>query len=139
MDGGYLFTTRGAYCSGCNHSDWIYMGGMVEGAAPSDRRLFFVPRRDFTIDENWQVAGLKATGSHDVVTVDAFVPESCAVLAARLFKFAGSIALSNDLPFGRYLADITAGRQHITCNADAFGRSFGAALLGAGHKASDFL
>ena len=34
-----------------------------------------MPRGDFAIEDTWRVAGLKATGSHDVVVKDAFVPD----------------------------------------------------------------
>jgi 3-hydroxy-9,10-secoandrosta-1,3,5(10)-triene-9,17-dione monooxygenase len=60
----------------------------------------------------------------------ALVGERCSVLAARLFKAAGGAALYTDLPFGRILADITAGRQHISNQHDAIGRNFGAAMFG---------
>jgi 3-hydroxy-9,10-secoandrosta-1,3,5(10)-triene-9,17-dione monooxygenase len=38
-------------------------------------RTFLVPRSDYQIDDNWHVAGLKGTGSKDVVVEGAFVPE----------------------------------------------------------------
>jgi 3-hydroxy-9,10-secoandrosta-1,3,5(10)-triene-9,17-dione monooxygenase len=38
-------------------------------------RTFLVPRSDYVIDDNWHVAGLKATGSKDIVIENAFVPE----------------------------------------------------------------
>src|SRR5262249_61497756 len=60
----------------------------------------------------------------------ALVGERCSVLAARLFKAAGGAALFADLPFGRILADITAGRQHISNQHETIGRNFGAALFG---------
>jgi 3-hydroxy-9,10-secoandrosta-1,3,5(10)-triene-9,17-dione monooxygenase len=60
----------------------------------------------------------------------ALVGERCSILAARLFKAAGGAALYNDLPFGRILADITAGRQHVSNQHDATGRNLGAAMFG---------
>ena len=38
-------------------------------------RTFLVPRSDYQIDDNWHVAGLKGTGSKDIVVEGAFVPE----------------------------------------------------------------
>ena len=52
------------------------------------------------------------------------------MLAARLFKAAGGAGLYTDLPFGRILADITAGRQHVSNQYDAIGRNWGAMMLG---------
>ena len=64
----------------------------------------------------------------------AVVAERCSLLAARLFKAAGGAGLHADLPFGRILADITAGRQHISNQYDAIGRNYGAALFGIGEQ-----
>ena len=34
-----------------------------------------MPKSDFTVVDNWDVLGLRATGSHDIVVENAFVPE----------------------------------------------------------------
>ena len=60
----------------------------------------------------------------------ALVGERCSILAARLFKAAGGAGLYADLPFGRILADIIAGRQHVSNQYDAIGRNLGAAMFG---------
>jgi 3-hydroxy-9,10-secoandrosta-1,3,5(10)-triene-9,17-dione monooxygenase len=60
----------------------------------------------------------------------ALVGERCSVLAARLFKATGGAGLYTDLPFGRILADITAGRQHISNQYEAIGRNWGAVMFG---------
>ncbi len=49
---------------------------------------------------------------------------------ARLFKAAGGAGLYTDLPFGRILADINAGRQHISNQYELIGRNYGGALFG---------
>ena len=61
---------------------------------------------------------------------NAWVAERCSLLAARLFKAAGTAGHLADLPFGRILADITVGRQHISNQFEANGRSYGAFLFG---------
>ena len=58
------------------------------------------------------------------------VAERCSLLAARLFKAAGTAGIAADLPFGRILADITVGRQHISNQFEIAGRSYGAFLFG---------
>ncbi|MET4693420.1 hypothetical protein [Endozoicomonas lisbonensis] len=45
-----------------------------EREAP-DYRTFLVPRSDYEIQDNWDVMGLRATGSNDIVVDDVFVPE----------------------------------------------------------------
>jgi 3-hydroxy-9,10-secoandrosta-1,3,5(10)-triene-9,17-dione monooxygenase len=61
---------------------------------------------------------------------NAWVAERCSLLAARLFKASGSAGIFADVPYGRILNDINAGRTHISNQFEANGRSFGAALFG---------
>jgi 3-hydroxy-9,10-secoandrosta-1,3,5(10)-triene-9,17-dione monooxygenase len=56
--------------------------------------------------------------------------ERCSVLAARLFKATGTAGIAAEHPFGRMLADISVGRQHISNQFEQAGRSFGATLFG---------
>jgi 3-hydroxy-9,10-secoandrosta-1,3,5(10)-triene-9,17-dione monooxygenase len=74
VEGGFRYNGRWRYSSGCEHTSWAFLGGSVADN-PADRRIFLVPRSDFEIVDTWHVAGLKATGSHDIVVKDAFVPD----------------------------------------------------------------
>jgi 3-hydroxy-9,10-secoandrosta-1,3,5(10)-triene-9,17-dione monooxygenase len=77
-EGGYRISGRWSFSSGCDHCQWVFLGGFVppetEGKPP-EMRTFLLPRSDYTIDDNWHVAGLKGTGSKDIVVENAFVPE----------------------------------------------------------------
>ncbi|WP_067461400.1 acyl-CoA dehydrogenase family protein [Actinomadura macra] len=80
VDGGYVFNGRWQFSSGTDHCDWIFLGGMLGDAAgdvaqpPSSLHLI-LPRSDYEIvEDSWDVAGLKGTGSKDVIVRDAFVP-----------------------------------------------------------------
>ncbi|HTR60902.1 MAG TPA: flavin-dependent monooxygenase [Candidatus Binataceae bacterium] len=78
VDGGFRFSGRWSFSSGCDHGDWYFLGGIVpaaNGAGPPDYRTFLVPRKDVTINDNWHTWGLKGTGSKEVVIESAFVPE----------------------------------------------------------------
>jgi 3-hydroxy-9,10-secoandrosta-1,3,5(10)-triene-9,17-dione monooxygenase len=70
VDGGYRVHGRWSFSSGCDACDWIFLGGL----AP-EMRTFLLPRADYRIEDNWQVAGLAGTGSKDIVVEDAFVPK----------------------------------------------------------------
>ena len=255
VDGGFRISGRWKYASGCEHCEWAFLGGTVEGK-PDDRRIFVIPNSDYEIVDTWHVPGLKGTGSHDIVVEDAFVPEyrtqkyadnfrghgpglalntsplyrlpfgqvffrgvstgaigalqgmldayldygkkrigratgtpasedavvqllcaetavaidemktilhrnfkaleayaargempplkqrveykfhnavvaeRCSLLAARLFKAAGTAGIAADLPFGRIMSDITVGRQHISNQFEQAGKSYGAFLFG---------
>jgi alkylation response protein AidB-like acyl-CoA dehydrogenase len=60
--------------------------------------------------------------------------ERCRALAARIFQVAGASGISSEHRFGRILADINAGRQHVTNQHEMHGREWGAYLLGLGMK-----
>lgn len=61
---------------------------------------------------------------------NGWVAERCSLLAAKLFKAVGGNGIYAEFPFGRFLADITAGRQHISNQYEANGKTFGSALFG---------
>ena len=78
VDGGYNFNGRWGFSSGCEHCEWIFLGGMLpkeEGGDELEHVTFLLPKSDFTIEKNWDVHGLRGTGSHDIVVKNAFVPE----------------------------------------------------------------
>jgi 3-hydroxy-9,10-secoandrosta-1,3,5(10)-triene-9,17-dione monooxygenase len=77
VPGGYRFTGRWSFSSGCDHAQWIFLGGLVMGedGTPVDFRTFLLPRADYEIDDVWDTIGLRGTGSNDIIVNDAFVPE----------------------------------------------------------------
>lgn len=78
VEGGFKFSGRWAFSSGCDHCDWIFLGGIVPPSETNpnpDYRTFLVPKSDYEILDTWHTFGLKGTGSKDIVVKDAFVPE----------------------------------------------------------------
>jgi 3-hydroxy-9,10-secoandrosta-1,3,5(10)-triene-9,17-dione monooxygenase len=80
VEGGYRISGRWSFSSGCDHCQWVFLGGLVppdpeKPGAPPEMRTFLVPRRDYRIDDTWHVAGLRATGSKDIVVDGAVIPE----------------------------------------------------------------
>ncbi|MDY3197189.1 MAG: acyl-CoA dehydrogenase family protein [Pseudomonadaceae bacterium] len=77
VEGGYRISGRWGYSSGSEHCTWTLLGGIIppdangEGA---EHGTFLVPISDYRIERNWDVLGLRGTGSHDIVVEDAFVP-----------------------------------------------------------------
>jgi 3-hydroxy-9,10-secoandrosta-1,3,5(10)-triene-9,17-dione monooxygenase len=92
VDGGYVFNGRWPFSSGTDHCRWVVIGGMFMQAdgspLPEPRGGHFVlPRSDYQIvEDSWQVAGLKGTGSKDLVVKDAFIPAYRTVDEAKLFS-----------------------------------------------------
>jgi len=76
VDGGYQATGRWSFSSGCDHCTWVLLGAMVMGpeGKPVDFLTILVPRPDYTVEDVWDVVGLRATGSNDIVIEDVFVP-----------------------------------------------------------------
>lgn len=83
VDGGYRVTGQWPFLSGSNHTRWLcancrFKQGegfeMTEHGMPALRFLFF--RSDqYEVLDTWYTTGLRASGSHDIKVVDAFVPE----------------------------------------------------------------
>ena len=78
VEGGYQVSGRWSFSSGCDHCNWVFLGGFAppdgEGK-PLDMRTFLLPRADYRIDDTWHTAALRGTGSKDIVVDSAFVPE----------------------------------------------------------------
>ena len=100
VDGGFRMSGQWAYASGCQHASWALLG-VAAGAPPEGDYLMLVPKHDFEILDTWQVAGLKATGSHDVVVKDAFIPAYRAHRMVDLFDCKGPGQAVNAAPLYR--------------------------------------
>jgi alkylation response protein AidB-like acyl-CoA dehydrogenase len=77
-DGGFMLNGRWPFCSGVPHSEWICLGARLyhdDGSEP-DFYTCFVRTRDVKIHDNWQVAGLRGSGSNDVSVQGLFVPSN---------------------------------------------------------------
>ena len=77
-DGGFQLSGKWSFSSGCDHCQWVLLGGLVfnEDGNVVDFRTFMVPRSDYTIEDVWNVVGLRGTGSNDIIVDDVFVPEA---------------------------------------------------------------
>jgi indole-3-acetate monooxygenase len=74
QDGGYVLSGAWSFASGIKHSTHIHTLGIVEGTG--EPRIFVLPVGQATLIENWDVLGLRATGSIDYRIENVFVPES---------------------------------------------------------------
>ncbi len=79
-DGGYTLNGKWGFSSGSKHAEWIILGCIIPPApdappGPPAMRNILIHKDDYTIVDNWDVLGLKGTGSHDIIVKDAFIPE----------------------------------------------------------------
>ena len=74
VDGGYRLTGRWPFGSGVRHSEWITAGAIVTRDNKPEHLMMVFQAKSAHIHDNWQVAGLKGTGSCDFSTDNLFVP-----------------------------------------------------------------
>ena len=81
VDGGYRFTSRSPFNSGCRFSDWCLMQGEVQRNEPAGDGKpeligLFCPLKDAEIIDNWDVVGMRGTASNDVRVEDLVIPKA---------------------------------------------------------------
>jgi alkylation response protein AidB-like acyl-CoA dehydrogenase len=89
VDGGFVVDGRWSFASGIRHSAWWNAGCLVarDGGGDKDAarppapeaRLVFFQAADGNLIENWDVGGLRGTGSHDYAVSGLFVPRARAI------------------------------------------------------------
>jgi 3-hydroxy-9,10-secoandrosta-1,3,5(10)-triene-9,17-dione monooxygenase len=75
VDGGVRLTGRWSWATGVMDADWIMVGALC---GPDDAifpALALLPSDEVEVVDVWHTAGMRATGSNDVVITDVFVPE----------------------------------------------------------------
>ncbi len=72
--GGFKVSGDWAFGSGGDHCGWAIVGAPVIGPRPS-MRWFLLQRGQFAIKDTWNSAGLKGSGSNNIVVEGASVPE----------------------------------------------------------------
>ena len=80
VDSGYRVTGRWSFASGIRHAEWVSGTALLNGTESGTRTTLrmVMPVSAVQIHDNWQVAGLKGTGSCDFSATDAFVPDAFA-------------------------------------------------------------
>lgn len=74
-EGGYRVNGRWGFGSGSMGASLIGVGIKLEGESGGLPRMAVMPANKIRIEENWNVIGMFATGSHDLVVEDVVVPE----------------------------------------------------------------
>ena len=118
VEGGYLLNGRWSFASGVRHSDWISAGARVvsEDVDYPPQIRATIRTSDVKIHDNWQVIGLRGTGSCDFSVKDLFVP----------YRFAYDVSLTEPLRGG---AMYRLGRPGFVTNEHS------AFALGVGRRA----
>lgn len=80
VDGGYRVSGRWSFSSGIGVSDGVILGGIagsreIHGREHPDFTSVILDAKDYRVEQTWNVAGLRGTGSNDVVVDGVVVPE----------------------------------------------------------------
>jgi len=73
-DGGFLLSGSWSFASGIKHGTHIHTLGLIE--TTGEPRIFVLPVEKVTLIDNWNVMGLRATGSIDYTIDSVYVPDS---------------------------------------------------------------
>jgi indole-3-acetate monooxygenase len=82
---GWLVNGRWPFATGCQHAEWMYgfcvmkqagipLPRSADAEGPPLVRGFFLPARNWHIEDTWHAAGLKGSGSHHITLKDMWVP-----------------------------------------------------------------
>jgi alkylation response protein AidB-like acyl-CoA dehydrogenase len=74
VSGGFRLTGSWSFASGIKHGSHIHTLAVVPDTG--DARIFVLPVEQATLIDNWDVLGLRATGSIDYRIDDVFVPDA---------------------------------------------------------------
>ena len=97
VEGGYRLTGRWKFSSGCDFATWF----IIMKPSPTCMDWMLVPLEDLTIEDDWFVAGLKATGSRDLVLDNVFVPEHRCLPMANLISGSTPGGEAHGIPLAR--------------------------------------
>jgi alkylation response protein AidB-like acyl-CoA dehydrogenase len=84
--GGWRLSGRFPFSSGCLHSQWAIIGARCEDAAGNrPTRYLLVPMAEIEIVDDWEVLGLRGTGSRSLLLDDVFIPAPRSILLRDLY------------------------------------------------------
>ncbi|GAA1953291.1 acyl-CoA dehydrogenase family protein [Microbacterium deminutum] len=129
VDGGYQITGKWYYNSGSWEADWAGVGIPIPNEAGEivNQGVVLIPRRDYSIDETWFVAGMRSSASNCIVVEDVFVPDHRVMLVPPAIG-------------GQYANEFTADEPvHRSAFVPVLALVLIGAQLGLGRAAYDFV
>jgi alkylation response protein AidB-like acyl-CoA dehydrogenase len=81
---GYRVSGKAPFVSNCQDANWIAMTAMVMDGEQTGKKdqgepemlMVYFTREQCQVIDNWNVIGMRGTGSHDVSVTDVFVPKT---------------------------------------------------------------
>lgn len=118
VTGGFTLSGQWRFVSGCEWASWVAVGGLtsVEDGEPPELQLFFLPRADFTIIDDWHTLGLRGTASRSISVAPVFVPQHRVLALGRLASPQPRGAVADQSPLYRLPLMTTQGLAIITAS-----------------------
>jgi 3-hydroxy-9,10-secoandrosta-1,3,5(10)-triene-9,17-dione monooxygenase len=85
VDGGVRLSGRWSWATGAMDADWAVVGALLEGPHGIFPALAVLPANEVEVDDVWHTAGMRGTGSHDIIVTDVFVPEHRIATVADIY------------------------------------------------------
>ncbi|OBH30743.1 acyl-CoA dehydrogenase [Mycobacterium sp. E342] len=101
-DGGVRLTGRWSWATGAMDADWVMVGALIERPDRIDPALVLVPADQVEVVDTWHTAGMRGTGSLDIVVTDVLVPEHHMVSVADIYSGTAPGARAHDAPTYRW-------------------------------------
>jgi 3-hydroxy-9,10-secoandrosta-1,3,5(10)-triene-9,17-dione monooxygenase len=86
VDGGIALSGRWSWATGVMAANWIIVGALCGADDAIYPALALLPATEMSVVDVWHTDGMRATGSHDVVIADAFVPDHRLVRVADIYS-----------------------------------------------------
>lgn len=115
---GYLATGEWKFASGIEWAGWVGVGGIA--TAPDsdtpDLLMFFLPRSEITVRDEWNTLGLRGTASRTVLADQVFVPEHRVFALGKLTGPGGREGIADRGPLWRLPLMTTQGLAVMTAS-----------------------
>jgi 3-hydroxy-9,10-secoandrosta-1,3,5(10)-triene-9,17-dione monooxygenase len=132
VDGGYVVSGHWNFSSGVGPSEWNMLGVVIrDGDRVVDHRICLLHRSEYEIIDDWQVMGMRATGSRSVKASEVFVPEY-RTLSGYQCRGAGDFPGAKVNPSGVYRLPVAMISSHCLA-AVAVGNAQAALELSCEH------
>ena len=111
VEGGYRVSGRWQWCTCITQADWVQVIVMNEPPRGPRPNALLIPAREVRIVDTWDTDGMRATGSHDIICEDVFVPARRAMPPPRRDVAGGEVRFEHPIyrvPLSPLLAFTTA-------------------------------
>ncbi|MGO9152462.1 acyl-CoA dehydrogenase [Mycobacterium sp.] len=96
VDGGIRLTGRWSWATGIMDADWVIVGAVIDGGESIYPALVALPADETEVADVWHTAGMRGTGSHDVIVTDVFVPLRRVVSVVDIYSGTAPGSIAHD-------------------------------------------